>query len=167
VLDVAAGHGLYGIEVARACEEASVTAVDWGKVLAVAQANAVEAGIADRYRAVSGSALDVEWGDGFDMILLPNFLHHFGYNDCVALLQKARNSLTPQGRVLVIEFVPNEDRVTPPLQAMFAFWMLASTPCGDAYTVGDIEGMASSAGFARVSARPLPPTPQTLVVLEK
>jgi ubiquinone/menaquinone biosynthesis C-methylase UbiE len=167
VLDVAAGHGLYGIEVARACEDASVTAVDWGKVLAVAQANAAEAGVADRYRTISGSALDVEWGEGFDLILLPNFLHHFGHNDCIALLQKARHSLSPTGRVLVIEFVPNEDRVTPPLQAMFAFWMLASTPCGDAYTLGDIERMASSAGFARISARPLLPTPQTLVVLER
>src|SRR5262245_25780517 len=36
VLDVATGHGLYGIEVARAVPGASVTAVDWAGVLAIA-----------------------------------------------------------------------------------------------------------------------------------
>jgi ubiquinone/menaquinone biosynthesis C-methylase UbiE len=167
VLDVAAGHGLYGIEVARACADASVTAVDWGQVLPVAQSHAAQAEVADRYRTVSGSAFDVDWGTGFDLILLPNFLHHFGRNDCIALLQKARQCLSRKGRVLVIEFVPDEDRVSPPVQAMFAFWMLASTPAGDAYTLGDIESMASNAGFSRVSARTLLPTPQTLVVLER
>jgi ubiquinone/menaquinone biosynthesis C-methylase UbiE len=167
VLDIAAGHGLYGIEIARACPEASVTAVDWEKVLAVALSNAARTGVADRYRTVFGSAFDVDWGAGFDLILLPNFLHHFGRADCIALLQKARRSLSQAGRVLVIEFVPNEDRVSPPLQAMFAFWMLASTPAGDAHTLGDIESMAANAGFARITARPLPPTPQTLVVLER
>ena len=33
VLDIAAGHGLYGIEVAKAFPDALVTAVDWAEVL--------------------------------------------------------------------------------------------------------------------------------------
>jgi hypothetical protein len=57
----------------------------------------------------------------------------------------------PNGQALVIEFVPNEDRISPPLQAMFAFWMLASTPGGDAYTLSDLQAMASDAGFARTN----------------
>lgn len=167
VLDIAAGHGLYGIEIARACTEASVTALDWEKVLPVAVSNAVQAGVANRYQTIPGSAFDADWGTDFDLILLPNFLHHFGRADCVALLQKARRSLSPAGRILVIEFVPNEDRVSPPLQAMFAFWMLATTPAGDAHTLGDIESMAASAGLSHMTARHLLPTPQTLVVLER
>jgi 16S rRNA G966 N2-methylase RsmD len=166
VLDIAAGHGLYGIEVARVCVEAFVTAVDWGEVLTVARANAKKAKVDDRYHTIPGNAFDVDWGYGFDLVLLPNFLHHFSRDDCIALLRKVRNSLSPKGRALIIEFVPNENRVSPPLQAMFAFWMLASTPGGDAYTLSDLESMASSAGFAHTTARALRPTPQTLVVLQ-
>jgi cyclopropane fatty-acyl-phospholipid synthase-like methyltransferase len=146
--------------------EAFVTAVDWGEVLTVARANAKKAKVDDRYHTIPGNAFDVDWGYGFDLVLLPNFLHHFSRDDCIALLRKVRNSLSPKGRALIIEFVPNENRVSPPLQAMFAFWMLASTPGGDAYTLSDLESMASSAGFAHTTARALRPTPQTLVVLQ-
>jgi 2-polyprenyl-3-methyl-5-hydroxy-6-metoxy-1,4-benzoquinol methylase len=166
VLDIAAGHGLYGIEVARVCEDAVVTAIDWHEVLAVARANAKMAGIDHRYITIPGSAFDLEWGQGFDLILVPNFLHHFSRDECTMCLRKIKNSLSPNGQALIIEFVPNEDRVSPPLQAMFAFWMLASTPGGDAYTLSDLQAMASDAGFARTNARALLPTPQTLVVLQ-
>jgi 2-polyprenyl-3-methyl-5-hydroxy-6-metoxy-1,4-benzoquinol methylase len=166
VLDIAAGHGLYGIEMARACPGASVTAIDWEPVLTVARSNARQAGVLERYRTVPGSALELNWEQGFDLVLLPNFLHHFGRQECVALLRKAREALSPKGRVFIVEFVPNEDRVSPPLQAMFAFWMLASTACGDAHTLDDLQSMALDAGFTRTSARALLPTPQTLVVLE-
>src|SRR5450759_645655 len=166
VLDIAAGHGLYGIEVARVCVEAFVTAVDWEEVLTVARANAKRAGIDDRYHTIPESAFDVDWGRGCDLVLLPNFLHHFSRDDCIALLRKVRNRLASKGRAFMIEFVPNEDRVSPPLQAMFAFWMLATTPGGDAYTLSDYRSMACDAGFARTTARALLPTPQTLVVLE-
>jgi len=165
VLDIAAGHGLYGIEVARALPEAVVTAVDSAEVLAVAQENARAAQVDDRFRTIVGSAFDAEWGGGFDLVLLPNFLHHFGRDECVSVLRRIKASLSPAGQVLVVEFVPNADRVSPPLQATFAFLMLVSTPSGDAYTLGDLEEIARDAGFRSVTARPLAPTPQTLVVL--
>jgi hypothetical protein len=166
VLDVASGHGLYGIEVARAVPGAVVTAVDWAEVLAVAQENAKAAAVDDRFRTVVGSAFDVEWGDGFDLVLLPNILHYFDRDECVALLRRARSSLSPTGRVLAVEFVPNADRVSPPLQAAFAFFALATSPCGDAYTLDDLEGFARAAGFSGATARPLSPTAQTLIVFE-
>lgn len=166
ILDVAAGHGLYGIEVARVCAQAFVTAVDWEGVLTIARANAEKAGITERYQTVPGSAFDVDWGYGFDLVLVSNFLHHFNRSRCVVLLRKIKNSLSLNGRVLITEFVPNEDRVSPPLQAMFAFWMLASTPDGDAYTLSDLKSMAADAGFARTTARALLPTLQTLLVLQ-
>jgi len=166
VLDVAAGHGLYGIELARRLPEANVTAVDWPEVLTLARRNADDAGVGNRFRTVAGSAFEAEWGRGFDLVLLANFLHHFGREDCSTLLQKTRASLAPKGRACAIDFIPNEDRVSPPMQAMFAFWMLATTPKGDAYTLNDITEIAQDAGFKRVTARPLKPTPQTLVLFE-
>jgi O-methyltransferase domain/Dimerisation domain len=166
VLDVAAGHGLYGIEIARALPDVVVTAVDWAEVLAVARANARAAEVDDRLRTIPGSAFDAEWGRGFDLVLLPNFLHHLDRDQCVVLLRKVKASLSPAGRVLAVEFVPNADRVSPPLQATFAFLMLVSTPGGDAYTARDLDEIGRLAGFRGATARPLLPTPQTLVVFE-
>jgi predicted nicotinamide N-methyase len=166
VLDVAAGHGLYGIEVARAVPAALVTAVDWAGVFAIARENAKAAGVDDRFRTVVGSAFDVEWGGGFDLVLLANILHYFDRDTCVALLRRAKSSLSPTGRILGVEFVPNSDRVSPPLQAAFAFFMLATCPSGDAYTLDDLDEIARAAGFRGATARPLSPTTQTLVTFE-
>lgn len=166
VLDVAAGHGLYGIEIARARPDAVVTFVDWPGVLALAWENAKAAYLNDRYRAVPGNAFEVDWGTDFDLAIVSNFLSHLDRDECVALLRKVRSSLSRQGRACAIEFVPHEDRVSPPLQAMFAFWMLATTPGGDAYTATDLDQIAKAAGFAGASVRPLRPTPQSLVMFE-
>ena len=166
VLDVAAGHGLYGIEVAKAVPDALVTAVDWAPVLAVAKVNAEAAGIADRFHMVAGSAMDLDWGCDFDLILLPNFLHHFTFDTCVSLLRKTKLSLAADGQALGIEFVPNEDRISPPIPAMFAFWTLATTPGGDAHTERELCEMARNAGFRGAKTRPLAPGPESLVVFE-
>jgi len=141
VLDIAAGHGVFGISVAQAVPQAEVTAVDWQAVLEVADENARAAGISDRYRTVPGSAFEVYWGRDFDLVLLTNFLHHFDQETCIKLLEKARHSLSDDGRVIAVDFVPNPDRVSPPFAAMFPFVMLGSTPHGDAYTAREHEEM--------------------------
>ena len=164
VLDIAAGHGLYGIEVAKVVPEALVTAVDWAPVLTVASANAEAAGVADRFRMLAGNAMDLDWGADFDLILLPNFLHHFDFDTCTSLLRKVKTSLAPGGQTLGVEFVPNEDRVSPPIPAMFAFWMLATTPGGDAYTESDLDQMAQKAGFRGATFSRLAPAPESLIV---
>ena len=166
VLDIAAGHRLYGIEVAKVVPEALITAVDWAPVLAIASMNAEAAGVADRYRMIAGSALDLDWGSDYDLILLPNFLHHFDFDTCTSLLRKVKASLAPGGQALGVEFVPNEDRVSPPMPAMFAFWMLATTPGGDAYTTSDLNKMAREAGLRGATTRPLAPAPESLIVFE-
>jgi hypothetical protein len=163
VLDIAAGHGMFGITMANAVPEAAVTAVDWRSVLEVARANAERAGLRERYRLCPGSAFDVDWGKGFDLVLLPNFLHHFDHDACVALLRRVRASLAEGGRTLAVELVPNADRVSPPLPGMFAFMMLATTPKGDAFTRDEYAAMAREAGYAGVTVTALPPTPHSIV----
>ena len=164
VLDVAAGHGLFGIEVAKQNSAARVLAVDWAPVLEVARANARRAGVHERYETRPGSAFEVDLGGPHDIALLTNFLHHFDPPTCVVLLKRVRASLRRGGRVAALEFVPNDDRVSPPMAAAFSLTMLATTQAGDAYTHRELEAMYQASGFADVSAHPLPAGPHTVVV---
>jgi SAM-dependent methyltransferase len=154
---------MFGISVALAAPAAQVTALDWAGVLEVARANAEKFGVADRFQEIAGSAFDVDWGDGYDLILLPNFLHHFDPEACTGLLEKVRRALAPDGRAFAVDFVPNPDRVSPPRPAMFALVMLFSTPHGDAYTSAELDAMGQQAGFQGIVDTPLPPAPYTLV----
>jgi hypothetical protein len=110
-----------------------------------------------------GSAFEVDWGIGYDLVLLPNFLHHFDKETCGGLLKKVRASLTVEGKTLAVEFVPNPDRISPPMPATFAALMLATTQKGDAYTEEDLSGIARAAGFRGVTVTPLPPSAESLV----
>ena len=167
VLDVAAGHGLFGITLAQANPRIEVTALDWPNVLTVAKENARQAGVATRFHTRPGSAFEVPFGGPYDLVLLPNFLHHFDPRTCEQLLAKAHGALSPGGRVVIVEFVPDDDRLGPPAAVRFALVMLASTPAGDAYTFGEYRAMLQHAGFGRATLHELVPSPARVVIAGK
>jgi ubiquinone/menaquinone biosynthesis C-methylase UbiE len=164
VLDIAAGHGLYGIAFAKNNPQAEIVALDWAPVLEIAKENARSAEVSDRYSTIEGNAFDVDYGSGYDLVLLTNFLHHFGTATCETLLRKVRAALADGGRALTLEFVPNEDRISPPEAAGFSMIMLSGTPSGDAYIFSELERMFSNAGFARSEIHPLPPSIEQVVI---
>jgi hypothetical protein len=167
VLDIAAGHGIYGIAVAQRYPKAEVYGADWGNVLKVALENAEKFGVADRYHTIPGNAFDTDFGTGYDVILVPNFLHHFDTAECETFIRKLHSSLADNGKVITVEFVPNEDRVSPPPEAMFSLVMLAATPAGDAYTFAELKAMFENAGFSQNELVALEAMPQHLVISTK
>ena len=167
ILDIAAGHGLYGLAFASRNPQAEVAALDWPNVLEVARENAQAAGVSDRYRTLPGSAFEVDYGTGYDIILLTNFLHHFDAPGCETVLRKVHGALADGGRAVTLEFVPNPDRVSPPQAAAFSMMMLGSTPAGDAYTFAELETMFRNAGFAHSELHELPPSIERVVISRK
>jgi 2-polyprenyl-3-methyl-5-hydroxy-6-metoxy-1,4-benzoquinol methylase len=167
VLDVAAGHGLFGIAIADQYRQAHITALDWPNVLGVAAENARRANVAERYALLPGSAFDVTWGGPYDIVLLTNFLHHFDVPTCEQVAAKAYAALAPGGRALTLDFIPEPDRITPPSTASFALTMLATTAHGDAYTFEEYQAIFDRAGFQRSEFHALPPTTEQAVVSHK
>ena len=137
---------------------------DAGAIEKLRQDTAAKFGVSDRFSTIPGSAFEVDFGGGYDVILLPNFLHHFDPQGCTKLLKKCHAALGPGGRCVTVEFIPNDDRVSPPPAATFALTMLATTPTGDAYTYAEYEAMYRNAGYARSELQPLAPTMSRVVI---
>jgi ubiquinone/menaquinone biosynthesis C-methylase UbiE len=167
VLDIAAGHGMFGITIAKHNPNAKITAVDWAPVLEVAKENAAAAGVGDRVSMRSGSAFEADLGEGHDVALLTNIFHHFDIPTCEKLMRRVHTALKPGGKAITLEFVPNEDRVTPPMAAAFSLIMLANTDAGDAYTLAQYEKMFRNAGFVKTTLHPVPDMPQQVLLSEK
>ena len=144
--------------------QAQVVAVDWRNVLEVAQENARRAGLDGRFRPLPGSAFEVEFGSGYDVALLTNFLHHFDAKENINILRKCRAALNPGGTLLTLEFVPNPDRVTPMASAAFSLTMLLNTPAGDAYTFAEYQSMWREVGFESHELHDVPNSAQRLIV---
>lgn len=167
VLDIAAGHGIFGIMVAKAYPNAEIHAVDWPNVLTVATENASKFGVSDRHHLIPGSAFNVDFGTGYDVALVTNFLHHFDADTNTKFMRKVNASLSPEGKAVTLEFIPNDDRVSPPAEALFSMVMLAATPAGDAYTLAELTKMFEDAGFSHNEHIALSPMPQHLVISSK
>jgi cyclopropane fatty-acyl-phospholipid synthase-like methyltransferase len=106
-------------------------------------------------------------GSGYDYVLLTNIFHHFDPSTCEKLMKRVHAALKPGGQAITVEFVPNEDRVSPAMPAMFSLVMLATTDAGDAYTLPEYEQMFRNAGFAKTTLHQIPDMPSQVLVSEK
>ena len=167
VLDIAAGHGMFGIAIAKHNPHAEIVALDWKNVLEVAHKHAEQAGVAGQWRPLPGSAFDVDYGADYDVVLITNILHHFNQQDSEKMLRKVHAALAPNGRAVIVEFIPNEDRVSPPMPATFPLTMLVSTPEGDAHTYSEYQKILDRTGFSRTELHDLKPSFFRAVIARK
>ena len=167
VLDVACGHGLFGIAFAKQNPYVEVTAADWSNVLTVAKENAEIAGVSERMRYVPGDAFEQDLGEGYDIVLFANFLHHFSPSKCEEIIAKAHHCLKHDGRAVTFEFIANQDRISPPLASIFTMMMLGTTPEGDVYTFEEIKQMFSNCGFKNSELHSLSPVLEKAVISYK
>lgn len=167
VLDVACGHGLYGIALAEANPEAEVYASDWPHVLEVAQRHARQAGVAGRFHLMPGNALTAGIGADYDVVVAANFLHCLDPEAASHMVRKCHAALRAGGRLMIVGFMPDASRTRPAASAWFATVMLATTPGGDAYTRGEYEAMLAAAGFPPPRVVEMPGSAEHLLIATK
>lgn len=104
VMDLGGGHGELLAEVLRARPGLRGVLFDLEHAVGGAQAHLRNAGVADRVTVTSGDFF-VALPQPVDVVLLKSVLHDWNDEDAVRILQRARDALVPDGRVLVIERV--------------------------------------------------------------
>lgn len=147
VLDLAVGSGVWGIAMAQASEQVTVTAVDWPGVLPVARRNVERFGLAERFAFVEGDLQEAEFGTGHTVATLGHILHSEGAARSKALLGKVCRALAPGGTIAIAEFLVNADRTGPVGGLFFALNMLVNTDEGDTYSFEEISDWLREAGF--------------------
>jgi hypothetical protein len=152
--------------VAKAFPDALVTAADWAEELTVARANAEAAGVADRFRMAAGNELDLDWGGDFDLILLPNFLHHFDFDTRASLLRSGKHLESKHNRYWRRDPILIWNKIHTQRLAACGKIAFHFTPNGDAYRSSELDAMAKHAGFRGATSRLLSPTPESLIIFE-
>jgi len=106
-----------------------------------------EAGLEARISFLSGSALEVPWPDGQDVVLMSYLVSAVAEKSVGLLLDRAVRALVPGGRLLLHDFMVEADGVGP-LPA--ALWLLSSAiidPDSVALTPGWLSGQVAARGF--------------------
>jgi SAM-dependent methyltransferase len=157
LLDVGGGTGAFAITLARANPELRATVVDFPNVAELGRAYVADAGLSERITFRDGDALEAEWPGGQDAILMSYLLSGLPDHTHEALLARARDHLAPGGRLLVHDFIVDEDRSGPKNTALWQLQHTAFTPEARSLSDGWLAERMRAAGFERVEVGPLIP----------
>lgn len=147
VLDVGGASGAYAMEFVCQGDGLRAAVFDLPDVLPLTRRYIQEARMADRVDTVPGDYLVDGFGEGWDLILLSNIIHINDPAENADLILRAAAALAPRGRVVIQDFVPEDDRTGPRFPVLFALNMLVNTRGGDTYTLPEIRAWTDAAGF--------------------
>jgi (2Fe-2S) ferredoxin/SAM-dependent methyltransferase len=163
MLDVGGGSGALSIAFARANAALRAEILDLPTVLPIADGHVREAGLGDRVTTRAGDLRTDAFGSGYDLVLLSSICHMLGPDENRDLLSRAARALAAGGRVVVSDFVLDEDGTAPRQAVLFSINMLVGTPSGRSYRESEYRAFFADAGLAGVERVRLP-GPAHLVV---
>jgi SAM-dependent methyltransferase len=148
VLDVGGGSGAFAMAFAAKAPGLVAVVFDLPNVLPLTRGYIEEAGLSSRVTTAAGDYLADPLPKGFDLVFLSAVIHSNSPEQNAALLASCAAALNPGGRVAIVDWVMDDDRVTPSVGAFFALNMLVATDGGDTFTEGEIRGWMNAAGLA-------------------
>jgi 3-hydroxy-5-methyl-1-naphthoate 3-O-methyltransferase len=166
MLDVGGGSGAYSIAFARASATLRAEILDLPTVLPIADGHVAEAGLADRVTTRKGDLRADDLGSGYDLVLLSSICHMLGPEENLDLVTRVTRALSPGGRVVISDFVLDEDGTAPRQAVLFSINMLVGTPSGRSYRESEYRAWLRAAGLTSVERVRLP-GPAHLVIGRK
>jgi ubiquinone/menaquinone biosynthesis C-methylase UbiE len=156
MLDVGGGSGAYSIAFARANPALQAEILDLPAVCAIARRHIDEAGLTDRIKTREGDLRLGLPGEEYDLVLVSAICHMLSPEENLELLRKCHGALHPGGRLVVQDFILEEDKTAPKSAALFSLNMLVGTVAGSSYSEGEYADWFGRAGFRKVSRVRLP-----------
>jgi 2-polyprenyl-3-methyl-5-hydroxy-6-metoxy-1,4-benzoquinol methylase len=148
LLDIGGSHGLTGAAICRKHPPMRSTVIDLAAAIPHATALARREGIADIVEHKKGDLRRDEFGEGFDVALLANILHHFKPDEMIAVLRRVRAALGPNATVAIWELErPGRGAAPGEGDGVALFFRLTST--AGAYSGDEYAGWLKEAGFVR------------------
>jgi ubiquinone/menaquinone biosynthesis C-methylase UbiE/predicted transcriptional regulator len=153
VLDIGGGSGAYAMAFARKKPELTATVFDLPAVTPLTREYVKKEGFSDKVNTVDGDYNTDEFPKGYDLILLSSIVHIQSDEENRALIQKSVRALNPGGRVVVKDFLVEEDRTRPTFAALFALNMLVATKSGDTYRESEVRSWLEDAGLGQIERK--------------
>ncbi len=147
VLDVAAGSGAWSIAFAQSDPDTRVTAQDYPGVLEVTKKFVDKFKLSRRFSYLPGDLREVDFGNGYDLIILGHICHTEGPEKTRTLLIRAFKALKNDGKLLIADMIPDDARATSVFPLLFAVNMLVITTEGNTFTMAEYREWLSEAGF--------------------
>jgi 3-hydroxy-5-methyl-1-naphthoate 3-O-methyltransferase len=156
VIDVGGCHGAYSLAMARRHPLLTAVVFELPAVVPFAREIVAQEGLAGRVTVQEGNFQREGLGVGYDVALVFGVLNGEPPKGRAALIRKVFDCLNPGGRIVLRDFVLDDDRTGPSEAAIFALQMLLATESGGLDTRSDWADWLALAGFTPPQAIALP-----------
>jgi hypothetical protein len=150
-LDIGGGSGAYSMEFVSKKPEIKATVFDLPNVLPITKVFLDKEGFSDIIKTHAGDYTTDDLPKGFDMVFLSAIIHSNSLEINRDLIKKCFDSLNKNGKIIIQDWILNNDRTRPVSGAVFAINMLVGTEAGDCYTEQEVTEILDSAGFRNIS----------------
>ena len=167
VLDVAGGPGGIALELGRTYPHLRGIVMDMAPVCAVADEYIQSGGLAGRFSTSAADMFEGPYPQGADAIVLGHVLHDWSDDTCHRILSNCFLALPPDGALLVVEKVLDENFSSTTATLMKDLTMLIGCESGARErTEAEYRGLLESAGFRMEQVVRLN-APRDLIVAKK
>lgn len=156
LLDVGGGSGAFSMEFVSLKPEIKATVFDLPNVIPITNKFIEKEGYSGKIVTHTGNYTKDDLPEGFDLVFLSAIIHSNSLQVNTGLIKKCFNSLNKSGRIIIQDWIMNNDRTQPTSGAIFAINMLVGTEAGDCFTEQEVTDMLNAAGFKNISRKEFP-----------
>ena len=153
ILDIGGGSGAYSMEFVSKKPEIEATVFDLPNVVPLTKKFIDKEGFSDKIKTHPGDYTTDDLPEGFDLVFLSAIIHSNSLEINQNLIKKCYYSLNNNGRIVIQDWIMNNDRTYPTAGAVFAINMLVGTEAGDCFTEPEVTKMLKAAGFKNISRK--------------
>jgi SAM-dependent methyltransferase len=151
VLDVGGGPGTFAMAFVNAQSGMRATVFDLPNVVPLTRRYLRESGLASRIDTIAGDYLVDALPKGYDIVFLSAIIHSNSPAENKRLFRNCVSALRTNGRVVVQDWIMDEERTNPVQGVFFAINMLVGTRAGDTFTEAEVTGWMKSAGLSHIT----------------
>ncbi|MBI4652442.1 methyltransferase domain-containing protein [Candidatus Desantisbacteria bacterium] len=155
ILDLGGGPGIYSIIFAKKFSGLTADIFDLPETIKIAGEIIKNYKLEKRISTVKGNFVSDELGSGYTMVLVSNIIHSYGTNTNHMILKKVFKSLSKGGRVVISDFILDEEKTSPLQAVLFGMHMIVNTEEGRTYTGSEVESLLKKSGFNRIEFKRL------------
>jgi ubiquinone/menaquinone biosynthesis C-methylase UbiE len=167
LLDVGGGSGAFSIALCQRHSDLRATVLDFPNVVSVAERFVKEEQLQDRIGYVRGDAVSATWPGGQDVVLMSYLLSAVAEASIPLLFRKAWDALRPGGRLLIHDFMLDDDETGPALAALWFLQYLSGRVDGISFSAASLAAPLESQGFEGLSNKIIIPEITKLVACAK
>jgi len=152
-LDIGGGSGAYSMEFVTKKPKIEATVFDLPNVVPITRKFIDKEGFTNRVKTYTGDYTKDDLPKGFDLVFLSAIIHSNSLEINQVLVKKCFNSLNQNGKIIIQDWIMNNDRTQPTSGAIFAINMLVGTEAGDCFTEQEVTEILKASGFKNISRK--------------